>query len=418
MMHLELKNHYKISLVAFIAITIPFLINIGNLAIILASLLTLIFYKRKTYKKNQAVIFFPVLWFVICLISSVLSKDHMYGLRHMDLVLLPVLFVLILSQFNINKFFVKKILTAFFYSCVFFTTILFFHILTKISNVTSLGQIMFHDFTKLYDQHPVYYSMYISLSIFFWIKESFYKKPINYLYLLILILGLIFCASKAVLVFNFVVLLFFVLLNKSTFKTKVFTSIVVFLISILSFQISFIKERFTEGVSFNKSIESFKPTNDFSKKRIFSYEEKTKISDLELRYILGSIGLYHLVKDNKLFTGFGQGDTNNVLNYYYFSYNLGPNWYENFNVHNQYIHILIMYGIFALILFLFYLIYSIFIALKKRDTTYLFFLLLSCFVFIFEVVLVRNKGIVFFFFFNTLFLFKNLQNFENSNIRN
>ena len=126
--------------------------------------------------------------------------------------------------------------------------------------------------------------------------------------------------------------------------------------------------------------------------------------------------MYHAVKDEKLLFGYGQGDTRHYLNYYFFTYNLGPNWYENYNVHNQFIHLFVMYGFFVLLFFIAYLIYSFRSAILKKDALQFYFLLLTCFVFIFEVVLVRNKGIIFFYFFNTLFLF-NTNNLENSNTR-
>ena len=126
--------------------------------------------------------------------------------------------------------------------------------------------------------------------------------------------------------------------------------------------------------------------------------------------------LYHTIKDNKSIFGYGQGDTQNYIDYYLYSYNLGPNWYDGFNVHNQYLHLFITYGVFVLFLFLIYLFYSFKSAIKHSNYLFVVFLIISSFVFIFEVTLVRNKGLVFFYFFNTLFL-ANFINFENSNIR-
>ncbi|WP_347923208.1 O-antigen ligase family protein [Pontimicrobium sp. SW4] len=325
---------------------------------------------------------------------------------------------------NINKFTINKILKYFYLSSVLSTAILIGYAIIKIIKASELSTIIFHGFTGLYDQHPVYFSMYLSLSLF--ISASFdrdarskkiFTPKFIYLFNSILLVGLILCASKAVLAFNFIAFSVFYLLKIRKTKTRIKYIITFVVTGFLIFNIPFIKDRFVEGISFSKEIALFKPTNDYIKKKVFTYDEKEAISDLELRYICGSIGLYHLIKDNKVYFGYGQGDTKNYLNYYYFSYNLGPNWFENRNVHNQYLHFLIMYGIFVLTFFLAYLFYSFRKAINNKNRLHLFFLLLTSFVFIFEVVLVRNKGIIFFYFFNSLFLF-NYDTIEDSNIRN
>ena len=78
-------------------------------------------------------------------------------------------------------------------------------------------------------------------------------------------------------------------------KAIYLTSIVI--TGTLVYNISFINTRFNEGIRFKEEIITFRPTNDFTKKHLFNYDEKTSISDLELRYLLGSIGFYHLIKD-------------------------------------------------------------------------------------------------------------------------
>lgn len=265
--------------------------------------------------------------------------------------------------------------------------------------------------------------MYLSLALFFSISSSkIIKERENikikwiYIFNLFLIIGLVLSASKAVLVIDLIAFSFFYLKTKDL-KTKFGYVFSFLLLLILVFNVSFVKKRFSEGMVFREEIASFKPTNNYVKKKIFTSDEKRNISDLELRYVFGSIAFYHVIQDQKLLFGYGQGDVRDYLNYYYYSYNLGPNWYENRNVHNQYLHILIVYGLFVLIFFLGYIIYSFRKAIKYKNKLHLFFLVLTCFVFIFEVVLVRNKGIIFFYFFNSLFLF-NYKTIESSNIRN
>ncbi len=410
-------------LLCLIAATIPFKINIGNLAIIIASVYTVFFFRKENLKKLKSFsAIFPIAFFLIVIISSLLSNKHMEGLKRLNLEILLVLLVFILVNNKITKTKISKILIWFTYGTVLSVTILLIHNVIKVAQHKELGDLIFHNFTLLYDYHPIYYSLNISIALFFIIHTKtkwFYKKNkvVKTGFIIILLLGLILCVSKAILFINGIIYLFYFSLKIKQLKKKIVYFTILGIVSISVFNIHFIKDRFTDGLRFSPEILNFKPTNDFSQKKIFTYQEKTEISDLELRYVLSSIGVYHLVKDGKLLLGFKQGDTKDYLNYYFFSYNLGPNWYEDFNLHNQYTHMLVTYGVFVLIFFLCYLFFSFYEAIKHKNVMHVFFLILVCFGFLFEVTLVRSKGIVFFYFFNTLFL-QNYLNFEDSNNRN
>jgi hypothetical protein len=274
----------------------------------------------------------------------------------------------------------------------------------------SIDDIIFHGFTSLYDQHPVYYSLYLSFCLFYGIQRGKQitrnNRIIYFTSISVLILGLLMSISKAVLFIDLILLIGYLIYQTKTLVKLTGYMLFISIVTLSVFQITFVKDRFLNGLTFSAEIADFKPTNNFHLKKRFSYDEKTKISDLELRYILFKIASYHQVSDGKLLFGYGLGDVQDNMDYYYFSYNLGPNWYEGFNVHNQYLYILLTYGIFVLAFFIWYLIYSFKIALNNNDLLHLFFLLVICFVFIFEVPLIRNKGIVFFYFFNTMFLLK------------
>lgn len=421
----ESKRNINSILLTFIAFTIPFLLNLGNVSIIFAVVFNVLFLKKNVYKKWLCFsVWFPWVFFVITVLSGYFSKNSEVGLKHLDLTLLLVLIPLVVSNNNISKPLIFKILRALYIGSTIWSLVLLVNATLKSLKNKSFENLIFHDFTEMYDQHPVYFSLYLSLALFFYYyigkekrKEILKSEILRILSNTILFIGLIMCASKAVLVLDIVAIISFYLKGVRSKNKQLIRLIMVVTLLALFFQTPFIKKRFQEGLRFSGNILSFKPTNDFGKKKQFSYQDKESISDLELRVIFGKIALYHSIEDGKTFFGYGQGDVQDYLDYYYFSYNLGPNWYENYNAHNQYIHIFITYGIFTLLFFLSYLGYSYYIALKNNDNIYLFFLIISSFVFFFEVMLVRNKGIIFFYFFNTLFLLSHL-NFENSNTRN
>lgn len=413
------SHEIKILLLCFISFTFFLRLNYGNLAIILALCYNIFFFKKENLRKIKTiVVIVPFILFLSTIFSSLYSKDYLNGLKRTDLELLVFLISIITINYKVDKFLIVKIFTWFYYSSIICTGILLINLLLRFYSGELLENLIFHNFTAFYDQHPVYFGMFLSLSLFSNVVLDKKKKSTIYLFLnCILFLGIVFCASKILLVFNVLFYLFFYWFKIKKLKLRLLYLITIPFLALLTFQITFVNKRFKEGLEFSSEKFRFEPTNDFLKKKTFTYDEKRKISDLELRYIFGKLTLYHLIQDRKILLGYGQGDTQKCLDYYYMSYGLAPNWFEGFNVHNQYLHILVTYGIIVLFLFLLYLFYSLCIALKHNDILYLFFLSMTLIVFIFEVILVRNKGIIFFYFFNTLFLFKHI-NFENRNIRN
>lgn len=418
------RDNIQIYLLCLIAATIPFSLKYGNIAVIITITFNILFFQKENFKQFKYFkSWYLVVFFLITVASALFSKDFKTGLKHLDLTLLLLLFSIIFANTRITKEVTHKVLSALYVTSVLCTLVLIVNALYKFVNGVSIKELTFHEFTRLFDQHPVYYSMYLSLAMFYVcfisskeIKKIFKGRLLFFTSLVIISIGLVFCASKAVLVINLIAFFSFYILKNQTRKNKIIFLLLVPVLCVLIYNVPFVKDRFESGLRFNKNIALFQPTNDFNQKKQFTYDEKTDISDLELRYILGKINIYHATKDEKLLFGYGQGDTRHYFNYYFFTYNLGPNWYENFNVHNQFIHFLVMYGFFVLLFFIAYLIYSFKLAIHKKDALQFYFLLLTCFVFIFEVVLVRNKGIIFFYFFNSLFLF-NTNNLENSNTR-
>ncbi|WP_405294417.1 O-antigen ligase family protein [Algibacter sp. Ld11] len=412
-------------LVCLMAFTIPFKLNFGNLAIIISLCYAVLLVVRKKVSIHAFKTFYfiaPVVLFLISVVSALTSKDVSEGVFQLEKLLLMVLIPFILTIFITRKLDFIMVVSSFSVGVTVATVILLFINVFKVFIGDTSDSLFFFEFTKLYDQHPVYFATNIFISTLFIIhffvvkKQSMISKKWLYFILLIHFLGLIFCASKVV-IFCFLVLLpFYLIINKNTPKRVVVITLIITVFSALSvLLIPKLNERFSMGLVYKSK--NFTPTADLLNTKKFSYEEKTNISDLELRQILFKIGLFHLIDDEKVLTGYGLGDVQNYLDYYYMTYNLAPNWYEGFNLHNQYIQYLVTYGLFGFLFFILYLVYSLIIAIKLKNNVHLFFTLMIIFVFIFEVYLARNKGIVLLFFFNTLFLLKNT-NFEDSNNRN
>jgi O-antigen ligase len=114
-----------------------------------------------------------------------------------------------------------------------------------------------------------------------------------------------------------------------------------------------------------------------------------------------------LKADNRLLLGYGIADSQAILDYYYMFYGLAPGWYQGYNLHNQYLQYLFTFGILGLLLLMFYLAYSFRWAFLTKNKLQLYFLIMVSWVFVFECLLSRNKGLVIVFIMNGIFMLKN-----------
>lgn len=408
----KLKNKENVNflLLAFVVVAIPFTINIGNFALILAFAFNIFFLKPSNLVRLKRFVFlFPVLFFFIVVVWSFFGKEFYEGIFRLDRHLIPILITLVLGNQNPSSINYNRLITIFSWAVVGATITLLVNFFAGLLQGRTMAELTFHEFSSLFDQHPVYFSLYASLALF-GIVEQTHKRGFTLsrgLGILVLLLGLLLSASKAILVMDMVIFMIYVTVTKISLKKRAVLFLTIIVVLFVATRMGFLKERFYSGLMLSENIAVFEPTNDFEEKVRFSYQEKQAISDLDLRYLMIKISIYHLIQDGRLVFGYGPALSQDYFDYYLYSYNLGPNWYAGYNVHNQYLHILLNYGILVLILFMVYMILSFKIALINHDYSFLAFLLLCTFVFLFEVVLIRNKGILFFYFFNVLFLIKN-----------
>lgn len=408
----SLKNKESINflLLAFVVVAIPFKINIGNFALILAFAFNIFFLKPSNLVRLKRYVFlFPVLFFFIVVVWAFFGKDFYGGISRLDRHLIPILITLVIGNQKPSSIQYDRLITLFSWAVVVATITLLVNFFAGLIQGQTMVELTFHGFSSLFDQHPVYFSLYASLALFGFVEQTHKRGFTLYrgLGVLVLLVGLLLSASKAILAMDLVIFMIYVAIVKTSLKKRAIFFSTIIVVLFVATRLGFLKERFYYGLILSENIVVFKPTNDFEKKARFSYQEKQAISDLDLRYLMTKISIYHLIQDGKLIFGYGPALSQDYFDYYLYSYNLGPNWYAGFNVHNQYIHILLNYGILVLMPFLVYLILCFKIALINHDYTFLAFLLLCTFVFLFEVVLIRNKGILFFYFFNVLFLIKN-----------
>ncbi|AZQ59687.1 hypothetical protein EJ994_13055 [Maribacter sp. MJ134] len=423
----SLKKYNKSELVlAAMIFGIPFTINFGNALLIVGVIFSLYGFRSKFGAcRNSRIpyfLIFPTLLFLMILLSAMFSKDVHAGLVQVEKNILFIIIPLALYLLSYNRKTDYSLLFKVFVIANFtITLILILAGVFRIIDGETYEVLFFHELGSILDLHPVYIALSISISMFYitqyHIDDTIIQKKrglfvialLSYFYMVLFL-----CASKSVIIIFTLIYVFqlFSVIRKQ--KIKLFALLAITALMVNFFSFSMVSDRFIEGLHFN--ILKFEPTEKIENAKVFTNKEKEEISDLELRYIMFKIGLFHTIKENKWIWGYGIGDVQDHIDFYYMIYGLAPGWFEGYNLHNQYVQYFVSYGLMGTIFFLVYLVYSVILALRTNNKLALLFLFLVVFIFLFESLLSRNKGIVIFLFFNTLFIIQSLN--ENRDIGN
>ena len=107
----------------------------------------------------------------------------------------------------------------------------------------------------------------------------------------------------------------------------------------------------------------------------------------------------------KPFTGYGTGSEKQILKAKYLEKKLYNAYLLGMNTHNQYLGYILRAGIIGLLVYLFTLWFGFYRAIKNRDILFLGFMIIVAIVSVSENILDVNKGIFFYSFFFSFFLF-------------
>lgn len=230
-------------------------------------------------------------------------------------------------------------------------------------------------------QHPIYASIFSVVSILFLLelidftKTRFHFK--NIFLLLCFITNtffIILLSSRGVIISILLSLLFFAFFKIKKVKYKIYLAL---LFTGLIFSLFQYNRRMKELINFETYL---KVDSNFSN----SYRFQT--------YKCG----YSLLKKN-IFIGYGVGNVQLKLNECYKENNLSL-MVDKYNSHNQYLDLLLKTGILGLFIFLLFLIYNVFKAIKFKNNLVLLILLFYSIVFLTENILLRQSGVILFYF--------------------
>ncbi len=354
-------------------------------------------FKNKFRTVNKNILFFlPILFYFLHIIGLAYSyniNSAFFDLQvKLSLLISPVLFFGSNYLYKANyKIILLSFVTGCFIISLIYLSQAFYFYLVNNSNY------FFHSNLSIFE-HPTYLSMYLAfaIAILFYLLESNKFKTISTLkflfpFLIVFFSIMIFLlSSKAGIICGFIVLFTIIFLRiikyrKLFSKILLLTSVVLLFLFALKYNYRFIKVK--------KAINNtqIKPIN-----------KKTTESTAVRILILQSS--FELIKDNFLI-GVGTGDVKDDLIKKYKAKEIISAENRQLNTHNQFIETFVQLGIIGFIILILLFIIPFIAGIKEKNILLLLFLIIVGFNFLFESMLNRQSGVVFFAFFYSFLVF-------------
>ncbi|MCB0457961.1 MAG: O-antigen ligase family protein [Flavobacteriaceae bacterium] len=371
-----LIKNYALYMVMF---TLPMYIKLNNILLVVFFALFIVegdfISKWKNLKENYALITPLFLIFLLALFASLNPLDS-WNIKYLEkywvLLLMPI--TMFSTQESYQKHW-KNLFTALLWGCVATLLICYANVFYEMI----LGneplhyfwrwRHLNHEFTEIADTHPAYLGLFIVISIAFILLESPQKKWVKRGVLVFLILGLIQLASRTALI-SLIGVLFALLAPKlKSHKKEIMVGVGIFsIVGLLFFNSAstFLKDRLV-------SLENFENDQRFSRYRI-SFE---------------------IFKEHPIFgVGFANKDEVRISKYIENDFMVAA--LEKYNAHNQMLEYLSVNGLIGGVSYLLVFAYLWYLAWKKKQSFFLWLLVLFFIANLTESMLVRIKGIEFF----------------------
>lgn len=413
----------------YIAATFPLSFQLSNLGIIFLVLGWILkAFEHKALPKlqleginNKAIFLTFTLLFLWQLASLSYATDTAYGLKSLEGKLSLLAFPILLNSHQYRFVVLIKGFKVFLYSMLSCTLVL---LLRSFLHYTETGSLyIYHDFVGLLDFHAVFYSYYtfLALLIMLYLRHSkaysFIERKLFIPFVLLLFIGLIFAASKNVLVVSLIIFIVYflrkLLSGKLQLKPLLIGLLVLITGAFLGSRIPTVEKRMAELTSLRglEAIEKVK------QEEVLTHQDRVELNGTSVRLLFWYIGFEQLSEQNRWLLGLNPADRRQVINKRFYEVGLNP-WFENYNLHNQFIQTLVELGLIGLAIYLALHFFYFRLAFQKQDFFLLVFLVALVIFQLSESVLERNKGIVFFVFFLHLFQQLNQIKHEVRNSRN
>lgn len=361
--------------------------TIKGLPVILLFIGKLFFFKKREVNWKWLLVNSSL--FLIYTISVIYSNDLSVSLKKLEtslsILVLPITFFALLPSFKISNKIKRVFIKTFIGSTTVFSIYSFVYIMFQNSSLNYLWSTdKYRNIIiemPLIGQHPIYASIFLALSVIFFVYLFKQKQFKNYKEKLIFLtltsfnlVFLLFLSSKGAILALFIIIFFFFILEK-TKKIYKYLIITTFIFSLITL--------FTYNRRMNELINSQ------------SYEEFNPQLSTSIR--LGVYDCSWTIIKQQLFMGYGVGDAQKELNLCYANKS-DILLMHRFNSHNQYLDITIKTGLIGLFVFLGFLAINFRNAFKNKNQLLIMILVLYCMLFLVENVLSRQSGVILFFF--------------------
>jgi O-antigen ligase len=347
--------------------------------------------------------------FFITVLATIYSLNKPVGLgewgKQVVILLFPVFFCL--NPLNLGKY-KSNLLLSFALVCT--ATIIYLyadvfatikHYGLPLKNIFS-GAFTNHNFSEPIAMHATFFSMQVVVALVYILsvlikEQSTYKKLVYLFCGLVLTSGLIQLCSKSVfvalmIIINLAVPYFLLQKGKRLKYMAVSFSLSLLMVAGVLSSGTF-RERFVNELKLDITKASKDETNDG---RLTRWKVVTQLIA------------------QKPIAGYGSGTEIGLLQYEFFSHKLYNSYLNRLNSHNQYLSLLLKSGIIGLLIYLATLAFGFNIALKKKDLLLFTFMILVTIVCLSENLLDVDKGICFYAFFFSFFIFSDERSVEDS----
>lgn len=338
--------------------------------------------------------------FLITVYSTIYSTNRSAAFtewgRQILILLLPLLFCVF--RLDLKKY-RSFLLSGFSFFCTATVAFLYLYAMFTIwfygLPLSSLFSHAFtnHNFSAPIEIHATFFSMQLALALI-WLLSLFLAQPLSRYRILLLICmviltaGLIQLSSKSVCICLFVIVNLAVpyfLWGKAADRKYLLITAAISLIAIgFILSTGTLRERFVGQLR-----------NDLSQAQAGEFGDP--------RLVRWKLAVELIARAPN--AGYGAGSEIPLLKNTFFEHKLYKSFLSGLNAHNQYLSFLIKSGVTGLLIYLITLCTGIRMALATKDLLFFAFILLVAFVSISENLLDVNKGIIFYAFFFSFFVF-------------
>jgi O-antigen ligase len=337
--------------------------------------------------------------FFVTLLSTIYSINrpeafNQWG-RHITILLFPILFCL--SPFDLTKY-RRRLLLGFSLVCTLVVLYLYAdafrtirHYGLPLRNIVSAA-FTNQNFADPIEMHATFFSLQLAIGLVYLVsellkKQSTINSAIYGICSIILLAGIIQLSSKSVFVALFVIINlaipYFLLKDKRRVRFIAITASLSAIIIIGIFTVGSFRVRFINSLKYD-----LKTTKDNAfDSRLDRWNTATE-----------------LISKSPII-GYGAGSELGLLHESFFSKKYYNSFLNNLNAHNEYLSMLLKSGIIGLLIYLTTLWFGFKQALQRKDLLFFTFMLLIAVVSLSENILDVDKGIIFYAFFFSFFIF-------------